>query len=170
MDINLFDDNVEFVIKNVRDKFVVVKGGNDKVNRMAVSSKKCDILLDPHLGRRDDFLHNRNSGLNQVLCKLAKENNVAIGFGFSSVLHSKDYRELGRIKQNIKLCRKYKLKMVVGNFSQNKSELRGEMDVKAMFKVLGMTGKELKESEVFLAKRLDYKRRYVSKGVMRAKS
>jgi RNase P/RNase MRP subunit p30 len=165
MDINLFDENVEFVIKTCRDKFVVVKGGNDKVNRMAVSSKKADILLDPHLGYRKDFMHNRNSGLNQVLCKLAKDNSVAIGFSFSNILYSKDYREFGRIIQNIKLCRKYKIKMVVGNFAKSKNDVREIKDVYSLFKVLGMTGKELKDSSEFLEKRLDYKRRYVSKGV-----
>ena len=168
MDINLFDDNVEQVIKKIKDKFVVISG-NDKVNRLAVSSKKVDILLDPHLGRRMDFMHQRNSGLNQVLCKLAKENNVAIGFGFSNILHSKDYRGVGRIIQNIKLCRKYKIKMVVGNFAVRKEDFRKLDDVYSMFKVLGMTGKELKESSEFLAKRLDYKAKYVSKGVSKIK-
>jgi len=169
MDINLFDENVEFVIKTCRDKFVIVKGGNDKINRMAVSSKKVDILLDPHIGYRKDFMHNRNSGLNQVLCKFAKENNVAVGFSFSNVLHSEDYREFGRIIQNIKLCRKYKIKMVVGNFAKSESDVRELTDVYSLFKVLGITGKELKDSGEFVVSRLEYKRGYVSKGVMRTK-
>jgi RNase P/RNase MRP subunit p30 len=165
MDINLFDENIEFVIKTCRDKFVIVKGGNDKVNRLAVSSRKVDILLDPHVGYRKDFMHNRNSGLNQVLCKLARDNNVAIGFSFSNILHSKDYREFGRIMQNIKLCRKYKIKMIVGNFAKSKLDVRELSDVYSLFKVLGMTGKELKESGEFVASRLEYKKGYVSKGI-----
>jgi len=165
MDINLFDKNVESANKFCREKFVVIKGGSDKVNRMAVSSKKVDILLDSHLGYRKDKMHQRDSGLNQVLCKLAKENNVAIGFSFSSILNSKNYRDLGRIIQSIKLCRKYKVKVVVGNFAKNKTEVRELKDVYSMFKVLGMTGKEIKTSSEFIESRLDYKKRYVSKGV-----
>ena len=165
MDINLFDKNVESVIKSTKDKFVIIKGGSDKVNRQAVSSKKVDILLDSHLGYRKDKMHQRDSGLNQVLCKLAKENNVAIGFSFSSILHSKNYRDLGRITQSIKLCRKYKIKIVVGNFAKNKADVREIKDVYSMFKVLGMTGKEIKTSSEFIESRLDYKKRYVSKGV-----
>ncbi|MBT3985585.1 hypothetical protein HOD38_05970 [archaeon] len=165
MDINLFDKNIELVVKSAKDRFVIIKGGSDKVNRLAVSSKKVDILLDSHLGYRKDKMHQRDSGLNQVLCKLAKENNVAIGFSFSSILHSKNYRDLGRIIQSIKLCRKYKVKIVVGNFAKNKSDVREIKDVYSMFKVLGMTGMEIKASSEFIEGRLDYKKRYVSKGV-----
>ncbi len=152
----------------VREKVVIVQGGDDKVNRRAVSSKKVDILLDPHLGKKEDKVKQRNSGLNQVLCKLAKENNVAIGFSFYSVLYAKDRVKLvGRMMQNVKLCRKYKVKMVIGSFARSERDVRNVKDVQAFFRVVGMTGEEVKMN--FVKERLDYKKRYISKGVMRAK-
>ena len=148
-----------------KEKLIVVQGGDDDINRIALSSKHVDILLDPHLGWRRDFMHQRNSGLNHVLCHLAKENNVAIGFSFSSVLHTKDRAfVLGRIMQNIRLCRKYKLTIVIGSFAGDPWEIRSEKDLQAFFKVLGMTGKEVQMH--FVEKRLDYKKRFVQKGVM----
>ena len=68
------------------DNLVVVLGGEDSVNRFAVENKKVDILLSPENNNKRDFLFFRNSGLNQVLCKFAHKNNVAIGFNFSDLL------------------------------------------------------------------------------------
>jgi len=173
MDINFISEYKAELLANprfVREKIVVVKGGDEKVNRRCVSVRNFDILLDPHKGYWKDKIHQRVSGLNQVLCKLAKENKVAIGFSFSSILHSKDYKEFGRIKQNIKLCRKYKVPMVIGNFASKKDDLRKLDDIYSMFKVLGMTGAELKVSKGYVDKRLDYKKRYVSKGVRRSRN
>ena len=149
----------------IRDKVVIVQSNDDDFNRKVVSSKNVDILLDPHLGYRKDKLHQRDSGLNQVLCELAKENNVAIGFSFSSVLNSTRRSEvIGRMIQNIILCRKYKVKMVIGTFAVSEKDVRNLKDVQAFFRALGMTGKEVQMN--FVSERLDWKKRYISKGVM----
>lgn len=149
----------------MKEKLIVIQGGDDEINRLALSSRFVDILLDPHLGYRKDTMHQRNSGLNQVLCTLAREYHVAIGFSFSSILHSKQRaKDMGRIIQNIHLCRKYKLSMVIGSFAQDPWDVRNEKDLQAFFKVLGMTGKEVEMD--FVTKRLDYKKRFVQKGIM----
>tara|TARA_Y100000310_G_scaffold343267_2_gene450088 strand:- start:857 stop:1318 length:462 start_codon:yes stop_codon:yes gene_type:complete len=142
-----------------KNEIIVVHGGSDKTNRAALDSNKVDILLDPHLGNRRDKMHQRNSGLNQVLLKLAKKNNVAIGISFKNILKSKA-EDLGRIIQNIKLCRKYKVKIVILEY-----EGRNEEDVNSLFKVLGMTAKEVKDSDNYEKEKLDFKKRYVLKGV-----
>jgi len=144
-----------------RDEIVAIQGGDDKVNRLALSTNKVDILIDPHLGNRKDNYHQRNSGLNQILLKLAKENNVAIGFSFKNILNDKKREiSLGRIIQNIQLCRKYKVKMVILEY-----ENRNENDVDALFKVLGMTGKEINESKEYEETKLNFKKKYVMRGV-----
>ncbi len=175
MDLVLFNGNgykVDLVDripnKLIKEKLVVIRGKNDTFNRKVLSSKYVDMLLDPHLGNRRDFVHHRNSGLNQVLCKLAKDNDIAIGFSLSSVLRSKEKgKYIGRMMQNIRLCRKYKVKMVIGSFAENKNEIRGLQDIQAFFKVIGMTGKEVVMD--YVEKRLDFKRRFIRKGVMLAK-
>jgi len=110
MDINLIEEQgykIEILTKipkqTKKETLVVLQGGNDESNRDAVSSKYVDILLDPHLGQRKDFMHQRNSGLNHVLCTLAREHHVAIGFSFSRILHSTQRaKDMGRIMQNIR--------------------------------------------------------------------
>ena len=151
--------------KEFKEKIIIIQGGDDVINRLAVSSKFVDILLDPHLGERKDKLNQKNSGLNHVLCELARENNVTIGFSFASVLNSKRRIELlGRMIQNIILCRKYKVGMVIGSFAKNIDEQRNETDMQSFFKVLGMTGKDVQMN--FVNDRLEYKKKYICKGVM----
>ena len=85
---------------------IVILGGDDKINRAAVESKKTFLLVSPERFVNKDYMHSRNSGLNQVLCKLASRNNVAIGFDFCLVYNSKNRGlVLGRMMQNVRLCR-----------------------------------------------------------------
>ena len=125
----------------------IVFGGSERVNRNAVENNKVDILVNAEKSENKDLLHYRNSGLNQVLCKLANQNNVAIGFSFSEILRSKERSVLiGRIMQNIKLCGKYNVRMVFATFAKNKYEMRDARDLIGFCRVLKMTGKEAKEA------------------------
>ena len=126
----------------------IINGGIDSVNRKAVENKSVDILMSPERGRYKDFMKSRNSGLNQVLCKLASKNNVAIGFDFNYVLNSKDSERpniFGRMKFNVKLCNKYKVKMYVCNSTKNKNEERSNSDLEPFGRILGMTKFEVKK-------------------------
>ncbi len=126
---------------------VIVLGG--KFNREILEDRKVDILLSPEIEARRDHTHYRNSGLNQVLCKLAKKNNIAIGFNFNNILHSKGKQRseiLGRMQQNVRLCKKYKVKMIVASFAKNKYELRSIDSLKAFARVLGIPQREIKKS------------------------
>jgi RNase P/RNase MRP subunit p30 len=75
------------------------------------------------------------------------KNNIALGFSLNSILNSKNkHIILGRITQNIKLCRKYKVKMIIGSFTSNPFEMRSYHDLASLFLKLGMTQKEVKDS------------------------
>ena len=128
---------------------IIVSGGDEKVNRLAVESKKVDILLSPELNSKKDSFFVRKSGLNQVLCKLAYENKVAIGFNFSEILNSKGKERskiLGRMVHNVKMCRKYKVKMIISTFAKDKYELRSLDALKSFGKVIGMSPDDVKIS------------------------
>jgi len=127
----------------------VIFGNSDEINRKAVESK-IDILMSPEKKRSKDFMKSRNSGLNQVLCKLAFQNKVAIGFNFNDVLLSKDFEKadiLGRMMFNVKLCNKYKVKMIVCNSIKNQEEIRSESDLESFARVLGMKNFSVKKFE-----------------------
>ncbi|MBS3143751.1 hypothetical protein J4446_02660 [Candidatus Woesearchaeota archaeon] len=114
----------------------MIIGGSDSVNRKVVENTSVNILLSPEKGRNKDFMKSRNSGLNQVLCKLAAKNNVAIGFNFDDILNNNDrVNILGRMMLNVRLCNKYGVKMYVCN---SQKDFRCDSDLKIFGRILGM--------------------------------
>tara|TARA_Y100000310_G_C20374714_1_gene665170 strand:+ start:254 stop:775 length:522 start_codon:yes stop_codon:yes gene_type:complete len=127
----------------------IKEGGSDEQNRKFVSDKRNDILMNPELKCVGDKVHYRRSGLNQVLAKLAVKNDVAIGFGFGFVLDAVGWergRILGRMKQNVRICRKAGVKMVVCSYAGGVKGMRGAKDLVAFARVLGMDGDEAKKA------------------------
>ena len=59
---------------------------------------------------------------------------------------------LGRMMQNVKICRKYKTKMIVFSFAENKKEMRDVKDLISFGRVIGMTPGEAKKSVEFKKK------------------
>lgn len=135
--------------------FKIEVGGDDKKNRKIVENKNVDIFLSPEKTRDKDFMHSRDSGLNQVLCKLANKNNIAIGFNFNDLLKSKNRASvLGKMIQNVGLCRKYKVKMIIISGAMNKCELRAAKDLVSFGRIIGMTPGEAKKALNFERKKV----------------
>lgn len=131
----------------------IIRGGNDEINRTALENKRTDILLGPEYNREKDFIHFRNSGLNHILCHLAKKNEAAIGFNFSDLMNSRNKEiVLGRMMQNVFLCRKFKVKMILGSFATKENEIKNRSELMSFGKVLGMNGKEIKDGLNFKKK------------------
>ncbi len=121
----------------------------DKGTRKNFENKNIKLFFDLENKDERDFIHQRNSGLNHILAKIAHEENKIIAFNFSTVLNAnseKRAKTLGRMKQNVKLCRKYKVKMFIGSFAKNPYELRGKYELRAFGFMIGMNPKEVKES------------------------
>jgi RNase P/RNase MRP subunit p30 len=124
----------------------VVLGGNDKLNRLALEIKKIDVLLSPEANDKEDNVHYRKSGLNQVLCKLAKQNDIAIGFDFARLLRSQGKERgkiLGKMFFNYKICKKYGVKMVFSSFAKDKFELRNGDSMRVFERILEKYAKDL---------------------------
>ena len=132
--------------KSSKQSRIIVAKGSDR-NRMLIESGKIRMIYGFEELQRKDYLHQRASGLNHVLCDLAKKNNVTIGFSYSSLFNKNSSVSsliMGRMIQNISLCRKYKVKTVIGSFSAYPYELRAPHDTSSIFKIFGMEiGKEL---------------------------
>lgn len=144
-------------IKNLN----IVGAKSNEINRKALSLRRTDILLNPHLNSRMDPMNSRSSGLNDVLCKLAKKNEVAIGFTFDSIKSDVD---LGRIMQNIIFCRKYNVDMVFFTFAKNKYGMKGTKDLLAYLRVIGLGPGEAKSALNNIDKVFE-KKLYVRKGL-----
>ena len=97
-------------------------------DKFVLERTSVDIMFDFELLHAKDHLHYRRSGLNQVLCKIAHDNGKMIAFSFRSLLNSKNKALLlGRMMQNVRFCRKYKVKTLLASFAKNEYEVRKDL-------------------------------------------
>jgi RNase P/RNase MRP subunit p30 len=102
-----------------------------------LEQSKADIIFGLENSPRNDFMHQRASGLNHTTCKLARDKNITIGFSLNQILISKNISViLGRISQNIKICKKYNVKTVFASFAKDPFMMRDPKDLAIFFKFL----------------------------------
>ena len=121
---------------NNNDIFAAMKSSNN--DREIIEKSKVDMIFSFEDSVKKDFIHQRASGLNHILCKSAKENNVTIGFSLSLILNSKNKHViLGRMMQNIKMCKKFRVKTIIASFAEKPFEMRSVHDLRSLFEILG---------------------------------
>ncbi|HLD54882.1 MAG TPA: RNase P subunit p30 family protein [Candidatus Nanoarchaeia archaeon] len=134
------EKNFESARKKIRENLsseIIFCSDDDDLNRKILEKEKISVLLI-NLTKRKDFMKQRNSGFNHVLAKIAKQNGVIIGINFDEIIESSGKNKseiLARVKQNILLCNKNKLKM---RFIILKGNSRNIYDLKALGLILGM--------------------------------
>ena len=134
---NIFEKARKEIEKN-KENNIIFTSVDDELNRKILEKEKINILLLSQ-SHRKDFQKQRNSGFNQVMAKLAKKNNVTIGINLDEIIESSSKKRqeiLARIKQNVRLCNKNKLKMKF--ISQKPENQRNLYDLKALGIILGM--------------------------------
>jgi len=140
--------------KKLTNLVIYKSTGND---RQVIEKSKQSIVFGLEIIAARDSMHSRNSGLNQVLCKLVNKNNIIIGFSFSSLLNTDGKLRsqiLGRMMQNIRLCRKYKVKTAIASFAEKPYDMRPCPDLKSVLISLGMHPAEASDSLENMYKRL----------------
>src|SRR3989344_1731937 len=92
---NIQKINNKFKGKNV---FVAIKSSTS--SREIIERSQANLIFSLEEHGRKDFMHQRGSGLDHILSKLAHDKKVAIGFSLSSVLNSENkHIILGRMMQ-----------------------------------------------------------------------
>ncbi len=120
-------------------EIVIVRGGNQEINRAAVETNQVDIISHPESQRND-------SGIDQVMAKSAADNNVCVELNFRQILNS--YRKtrvhiIAHMRQNIKLAKKYGFPVAITSGAYSKWELRAPRELAAFGVSIGM---ELEEA------------------------
>jgi RNase P/RNase MRP subunit p30 len=140
------EDNFQKARKQInenRGKLIIFSSNDDELNRKVMEKENISILL-LNQEKRKDFQKQRNSGLNQVLAKIAKKKGILIGINFDEIINAENKEKseiIARIKQNIKICNKNKVKMKF----INKSNKRNILDLQALGLTLGMPTWMVKE-------------------------
>ena len=137
--------NMQKIKSKFKGHFVAAKSSDS--DRDVMEKVYADLIFSLEEASRKDFMHQRGSGLGNILAKLAHDNSVSIGFSISSLLNSKNKNMImGRMMQNIRLCRKYKTKMVIASFATSPYQMRSPHDIISMFSLFGMAQQEAKDA------------------------
>ena len=98
----------------------IVAGKNIDFNRIILENKKTNMLVLSHTNKKDR-LKQRDSGLNHVLCKIAKQNNIILAFDLNELKYQENKKNkaliLARMLQNIRLIKKAKNKFKPLNYN-----------------------------------------------------
>ncbi len=135
-----------------KNKIVALMGGNNVFNRRALETLKINYLVSPEKDKKQDTLKQRDSGINHVTAKIAKEKNIGLVINFSELkkLQSKQLSiRLERIIQNIKISRRTSSPIKVATFAKNETELVDNKILQEFMISLGASTKQAKEAIIF---------------------
>ncbi|MDO8661132.1 MAG: RNase P subunit p30 family protein, partial [Candidatus Woesearchaeota archaeon] len=122
--------NQMFLKKKWAEPIAVQSSEQDR----AVLERGPSIMWGFEVAQRKDFTHQRGSGLNHILCEIAHQKNVSILFLLKDIFTAKNPGTImGRMAQNIRLCQKFKVPMLIGSGASTPYELRAPRDTQALF-------------------------------------
>lgn len=128
------------------NQLVIVRAQDEEFNRKILENPDIGVFLSPELHGRKDRLKQRDSGLNEVLCKLASKNNIKIGINLQEIISLPSIKKaiiLSRIMQNIKLCKRTKTPMIIYPKKYTKQ------DILSLFLTLKASTQQAKEAFYF---------------------
>ena len=99
-----------------------------------LENKKTNALILSHKDKKDR-LKQRDTGLNHILCKIARDKNKLILIDLKEIMEARSEEKaqiLGRLMQNIMLLKKYNVKTGVTNKST-----RNNHDIMSLLLTLG---------------------------------
>lgn len=128
-------------IKKACKKSDLIAVKSSEQDRFFIEGKRINLIYGFEETNKKDFLHQRASGLNHILCDIIRKNSISVGFSYSNLLQSNQAMLIGRLIQNIRLCQKYKVKTVISSFTSDPYLLRQPHDVISLFSMLGMDRK-----------------------------
>ncbi len=147
--------NPEELKKKVRKSrkkadIVMVRGGDNSINRAACEERNVDILSQPYRNRRD-------SGLNHVLARKAAENDVAVEINLSSFLKTSlryRHRIVSQFRHIMDLKRKYGFSVIITSGARSSYDQRNPMDIFALSNCFGMNENESLEALSIIPKHI----------------
>jgi RNase P/RNase MRP subunit p30 len=120
---------------NMNGKKQIIVGTSE---RGCIEHPLVKCIIDSEISEKKDRLHQRSSGLNYVLAKIASKNKKILLLNLSLLKFEKKERILGRFLQNVMLARKAKLPMLVVSGAIGKMELRSPTELKFVASSFGI--------------------------------
>lgn len=145
---------------NTQGRADIIVADGSKNSRRLFEKEKPDVVFNLEMQEKD-YMHHRGSGLEHVTARLSAKNKLVIAFSFSQLLEAEGIKRaelMGRMMQNIMLCRKFKVETAIASFARSPLQLRSPHDLKSFFEELGMTSAEAENSLKAVGKRITLNR------------
>lgn len=99
--------------------------------------KRIKYVLGMETGHRDDFIHHRNSGLNQVFIEQSKRTGKTLLINLRPLITESIPQAvfLGRVQQNNTFFRKYKPAVMVVSGAKEPLEMRSPRDLQMILQI-----------------------------------
>jgi len=118
---------------------IIYEADSEEMLRFVLEKTPIDIVKGMEAINPKDSVHFLRGGIDQVTCKIAQEEGKVLAFSFCDILNAKGeirVRLLRRMMFNLKLCRKYKVKVLLTSFASSKEEMRPQKDLEAFLEIL----------------------------------
>ena len=126
-------------------KIIVIKARDEMFNRRAVETLKMNYLV-LGLNFERDSLKQRASGLNHVVAKEAAKKGIVFVIDYSmfaNIDKKEKARQIAKVIQNIKICRKAKCSMKIASFAKSEDEKLSEIEAKNFLFSVGASSQQV---------------------------
>ena len=160
--IDKITNQTQSIINNLKQDFdlIIGLGGLNKINRFFLEQTKIDFLQDPQNSSfkiKFDFIHHFNSGLNHILSKMAQNKQIGFIFSLNFTQTSNKLiiaKEIGRIDQNIKFARKYKIPIYLNFIIQNQNQIKTQQQIQEISKIFTISTQQINQITTILEQKI----------------
>ena len=140
----VISSDIDKLSRKAVDSFDIVfaDGQDDDAARKASESWTVDLIVNCELNKLRDGMYNKNSGLDHVMCAFMSERDIGYCVNVKNILDTTGMRRailLGRINQNLMLCKKYKVRIVLSCGAKTPLDARTPQDLMNLGKILGLS-------------------------------
>lgn len=125
---------------------LLLADGQDPALRAHLEKGRANAVVGLEVSPTADGMHARRAGLNQVLAAILAKRNAVVLFDHRLIREAKGARRaelIGRMQQNVELCRKYRVRMGVVTMAKTPFDLRAPSDLRSFCVLLGMQPGEI---------------------------
>ena len=156
------DNNIISTINALKQDFDIIigLGGLNKINRFFLEETQIDFLQDPQnslFNPKIDFIHHFNSGINEVLCKFAKDKEIGFLFSLNFLNNKTKYmaKELGRVNQNIVFAQKYKIPFYFNYIIEKLEDIKNKHELIWIMSLFSINNENKSLSLITLKNKID---------------
>ena len=166
--------NLKTLMEKLKPELIATNTSDRKVLSNKRLARNIDLIFEIENNSKNnnkDFMRYWNSGLDIVKAKLMHDNKIMLGISINQLIRQtkqtkqnkqlfvQKHKIIGRLINNIKLCRKKKVDFIIGSFAREPKELRAEKELRSFINTIGASTEQSKNSVTKLYERVCFNQR-----------